>query len=39
MTEELKRKLAEGLTRLGLSPTQGQIDQLALYCDRLLEKN
>ena len=39
MTEELKSKLAEGLTRLGLSPTQGQIDQLALYCDRLLEKN
>ncbi|MBP3319031.1 MAG: 16S rRNA (guanine(527)-N(7))-methyltransferase RsmG [Ruminiclostridium sp.] len=35
----MKRKLAEGLTRLGLSPTQGQIDQLALYCDRLLEKN
>lgn len=39
MTEELKKTLAEGLTRLGLSPTQGQIDQLALYCDRLLEKN
>lgn len=39
MTEELKSKLADGLIGLGLSPTQGQIDQLALYCDRLLEKN
>lgn len=39
MTEELKHKLTEGLGRLGLSPTQGQVDQLALYCDRLLEKN
>jgi 16S rRNA (guanine527-N7)-methyltransferase len=39
MTEALKQTLAEGLTGLGLSPTQGQIDQLALYCDRLLEKN
>mgnify|MGYP002511626232 CR=1 FL=1 len=39
MTEELKKVLADGLTGLGLSPTQGQIDQLALYCDRLLEKN
>ena len=39
MTEELKRTLADGLGCLGLSPTQGQIDQLALYCDRLLEKN
>ena len=39
MTEELKKVLAEGLEGLGLSPTQGQIDQLALYCDRLLEKN
>ena len=39
MTEALKQTLADGLTGLGLSPTQGQIDQLALYCDRLLEKN
>ncbi len=39
MTEQLKQTLADGLTGLGLSPTQGQIDQLALYCDRLLEKN
>ena len=39
MTEALKQTLADGLTGMGLSPTQGQIDQLALYCDRLLEKN
>ena len=39
MTEELKKVLAEGLEGLGLSPAQRQIDQLALYCDRLLEKN
>ena len=39
MTEALKQTLADGLTGMGLAPTQGQIDQLALYCDRLLEKN
>lgn len=39
MTDELKETLRGGLTRLGLSPTPEAVDQLALYCDRLLEKN
>ena len=39
MTEELKRTLAEGLAALGLTPPEGAVDKLALYCDLLLEKN
>ena len=39
MTEALKTVLAEGLTALGLTPPDGAVDRLALYCDLLLEKN
>ena len=39
MTDELKETLRTGLTRLGLSPAPEAVDKLALYCDRLLEKN
>ena len=39
MTEELKTVLAGGLTALGLTPPEGAVDKLALYCDLLLEKN
>lgn len=39
MTEEQRSRLTAGLARLGLSPTEEAVDKLALYCDRLLEKN
>lgn len=39
MTNELKQELAAGLAQLGLSATEQQVEQLALYCDRMLEKN
>ena len=39
MTEELKTILAQGLADLGLTPPEGAVDKLALYCDLLLEKN
>lgn len=39
MTDELKETLRTGLTRLGFSPAPEAVDKLALYCDRLLEKN
>lgn len=39
MTDELKETLRTGLTHLGLSPAPEAVDKLALYCDRLLEKN
>lgn len=39
MKEELKTKLSQGLTGLGLAPTAEALEQLSLYCDRLLEKN
>ena len=39
MTEELKTTLAEGLADLGLTPPEGAVDKLALYCDLLLEQN
>ena len=39
MTDELKQTLTQGLVRLGLSPAPEAVDRLALFCDRLLEKN
>ena len=39
MTDQLKATLANGLIRLGLSPTPQAVEKLALYCDRLLKKN
>lgn len=39
MTEQEKQTLARGLTQLGLSPAPTAVEQLGLYCDRLLEKN
>ncbi len=39
MTEELKSTLAEGLAALSLTPPDGAVEKLSLYCDLLLEQN
>lgn len=39
MTEENKARLRQGLDRLGVAYTPQAVEQLSLYCDRLLEKN
>ena len=39
MTEQAMALLCRGLDQLGLPWTQGAAEQLALYGDRLLEKN
>lgn len=39
MTEQEKTLLCQGLARLNVPYTQQAVDKLALYCDRLLEKN
>lgn len=39
MTEQEKTLLCQGLVRLNVPYTQQAVDKLALYCDRLLEKN
>ena len=39
MTEAVKQTLIDGLAALGLTPDPQAADRLALYCDRLLEKN
>ena len=39
MTEELKTILTQGLAALGLTPPDGAVEKLSLYCDLLLEQN
>lgn len=39
MTDTVRTHLIQGLTALGLAPAPEAVDRLALYCDRLLEKN
>ena len=39
MTEQDRALLRQGLDRLNVPYTPEAVDRLALYCDRLLEKN
>ena len=39
MTEQDKQTLRQGLERLGVTYPPQAVEQLALYCTRLLEKN
>lgn len=39
MTDEVKKQLADGLAALHLPVEEAALEKLALYCDRLLEKN
>lgn len=39
MVTPMKHLLETGFAALGLTPSEGAVDKLLLYCDRLLEKN